>query len=98
MIFVLCILIEIEIDFNRLLSMRDIAVVVEHGTPFMFSDSDDSVRKMKSFVSNGDSTVSAISTAISSIFHALLSYLQFLCENGTSCFIFLPCLDKQLVA
>jgi hypothetical protein len=88
------ILIEIEIDFNRLLSMRDIAVVVEHGTPFMFSDSDDSVRKMKSFVSNGDSTVSAIS----SIFHALLSYLQFLCENGTSCFIFLPCLDKQLVA
>ncbi|CAJ2671960.1 unnamed protein product [Trifolium pratense] len=40
----------------RLLSMRDIAVVVEHGTPFMFSDSDDSVWKMKSFVSNGDST------------------------------------------
>jgi hypothetical protein len=64
MIFVLCILIEIEIDFNRLLSMRDIAVVVEHGTPFMFSDSDDSVWKMKSFVSNGDSTVSAISTSI----------------------------------
>jgi hypothetical protein len=64
MILVLCILIEIEIDFNRLLSMRDIAVVVEHGTPFMFSDSDDSVWKMKSFVSNGDSTVSTISTAI----------------------------------
>lgn len=50
----------IEIDFNRLLSMRDVAAVVEHGTPFLFPGSEDSVSKMKSFVSNGDSTVSAI--------------------------------------
>ncbi|CAL0323376.1 unnamed protein product [Lupinus luteus] len=41
----------------RLLSMRDIAVVVEHGTPFLFRDSDESVRKMKSFVSTSDATV-----------------------------------------
>ncbi|KAE9588732.1 hypothetical protein Lal_00030377 [Lupinus albus] len=41
----------------RLLSMRDIAVVVEHGTPFLFRDSDESVRKMKSFVSKSDATV-----------------------------------------
>lgn len=32
--------------------MRDVAVVVEHGTPFLFRDAEDSVRKMKSFVSN----------------------------------------------
>jgi len=54
--------------------MRDVAVVVEHGTPFMFSDSQDSVSKMKSFLSNGDSTVS----------------------HTFSCFVFWPCLDKQL--
>ncbi|CAK8542919.1 unnamed protein product [Lathyrus sativus] len=40
----------------RLLSMRDVAIVVEHGNPFLFPDSEDSVSKMKSFVSNGDST------------------------------------------
>lgn len=37
--------------------MRDVAAVVEHGTPFLFPGSEDSVSKMKSFVSNGDSTV-----------------------------------------
>lgn len=39
--------------------MRDIAVVVEHGTPFLFPDAEDSMRKMKSLVQYGDSTVSA---------------------------------------
>ncbi|KAG5083196.1 hypothetical protein JHK84_053234 [Glycine max] len=41
----------------RLLSTRDIAAVVEHGSPFLFRDADDSVRKMKSFLSNGDANV-----------------------------------------
>ena len=31
--------------------MRDIVIVVEHGTPFVFPDAEDSIRKMKSFVS-----------------------------------------------
>lgn len=51
--------------------MRDIAVVVEHGTPFLFPDAEDSIRKMKSFVSNGDATVSA--TAMLFHFACLLS-------------------------
>ncbi|CAJ1918930.1 unnamed protein product [Sphenostylis stenocarpa] len=41
----------------RLLSTRDIATVVEHGSPFLFRDADDSIRKMKSFLSNGDANV-----------------------------------------
>ncbi|XP_061372517.1 zinc finger protein VAR3, chloroplastic [Gastrolobium bilobum] len=41
----------------RLLSMRDIAVVVEHGSPFLFREAEDSVRRMKSFVSNIDASV-----------------------------------------
>ncbi|WVY90176.1 hypothetical protein V8G54_035690 [Vigna mungo] len=41
----------------RLLSTRHIAAVVEHGSPFLFRDADDSVRKMKSFLSNGDANV-----------------------------------------
>ncbi|KAL2320534.1 hypothetical protein Fmac_029503 [Flemingia macrophylla] len=38
----------------RLLSVRDIAVVVDHGSPFLFLDAQDSAAKMKSFVSNAD--------------------------------------------
>ncbi|RDX75386.1 Zinc finger protein VAR3, chloroplastic, partial [Mucuna pruriens] len=41
----------------RLLSTRDIAAVVEHCSPFLFRDADDSVSKMKSFLSNGDANV-----------------------------------------
>ena len=41
-----------------MLSTRDIAALVEHGSPFLFRDADDSVRKMKSFLSNGDANVS----------------------------------------
>ncbi|KAL5132802.1 Zinc finger protein VAR3, chloroplastic [Glycine soja] len=41
----------------RLLSTRDIAALVEHGSPFLFRDADDSVRKMKTFLSNGDTNV-----------------------------------------
>ncbi|KAK4272373.1 hypothetical protein QN277_020940 [Acacia crassicarpa] len=42
----------------RLLSRRDIEVVIEHGTPFLFQDAEDSVRKMRSFISN--STISVL--------------------------------------
>ncbi|XP_054790887.1 zinc finger protein VAR3, chloroplastic-like [Prosopis cineraria] len=42
----------------RLLSRRDVEVVVEHGTPFLFQDAEDSVRKMRSFISN--STISVL--------------------------------------
>ncbi|KAK7336326.1 hypothetical protein VNO77_16863 [Canavalia gladiata] len=41
----------------RLLPVRDIAAVVEHGSPFLFRDPEDCVRKMKSFVSNSDANV-----------------------------------------
>ncbi|KAK7336327.1 hypothetical protein VNO77_16864 [Canavalia gladiata] len=41
----------------RLLSARDIAAVVQYGSPFLFQDAEDSVRKMKSFVSNSDANV-----------------------------------------
>ncbi|XP_028761556.1 zinc finger protein VAR3, chloroplastic [Neltuma alba] len=42
----------------RLLSRRDIEVVIEHGAPFLFQDAEDSVRKMRSFISN--STISIL--------------------------------------
>ncbi|TKY62831.1 Frataxin [Spatholobus suberectus] len=38
----------------RLLSVRDIAVVVGHCSPFLFHDAEDSLRKIMSFLSNGD--------------------------------------------
>ncbi|XP_027350142.1 zinc finger protein VAR3, chloroplastic isoform X2 [Abrus precatorius] len=41
----------------RLLSTRDIALVVEHCSPFLFRDAEDSVRKMKSFLSNCNANV-----------------------------------------
>lgn len=56
--------------------MRDVAVVVEHGTPFLFPDAEDSIRKMKSFVSNGDYTVSVTNLLpCYSILPACLFYL-----------------------
>ncbi|GAU24021.1 hypothetical protein TSUD_328240 [Trifolium subterraneum] len=65
----------------RLLSMRDIAVVVEHGTPFMFSNSDDSVWKMKSFVSNGDST--ALDTDKAN----MVDLMKFMLSYASSCLV-----------
>ncbi|XP_028761332.1 uncharacterized protein LOC114719927, partial [Neltuma alba] len=43
----------------RLLSRRDIEAVIEHGAPFLFQDAEDSVRKMRSFISNSTISVSA---------------------------------------
>lgn len=42
----------------RLLSRKDVEVVVGNGSPFLFKDGDDSVRKMASFLHNGESYVS----------------------------------------
>ncbi|PON50898.1 zinc finger protein [Parasponia andersonii] len=41
----------------RLLSRRDVEVVIGNGTPFLFKDANDSVRKLRSFVSSGESNV-----------------------------------------
>jgi ribosomal protein S24E len=41
-----------------LLSRRDVEVVVEHGAPFLFKNGDVSVRRMRSFLGNGESNVS----------------------------------------
>ncbi|KAJ7976459.1 zinc finger protein VAR3, chloroplastic [Quillaja saponaria] len=41
----------------RLLSRKDIQVVVENGTPFLFKDADESVRRMKSFFVDSEATV-----------------------------------------
>ena len=35
-----------------LLSRRDIAVVVENGSPFLFKNGEESVRRMRSFLGN----------------------------------------------
>lgn len=40
-----------------LLSRRDVEVVVEHGAPFLFKNGDVSVRRMRSFLGNGESNV-----------------------------------------
>lgn len=42
----------------RLLSRRDLEVVVENGTPFLFRNGDDSARRMRLFLSQGDTHVS----------------------------------------
>ncbi|KAF4371024.1 hypothetical protein G4B88_002953 [Cannabis sativa] len=39
----------------RLLPRRDVEVVIGNGTPFLFKDADNSVQKLKSFASNGES-------------------------------------------
>ncbi|KAF7801421.1 Zinc finger protein VAR3, chloroplastic [Senna tora] len=41
----------------RLLSRRDIEVVVEHGSPFLFRNAEDSARKMRSFIANSITSV-----------------------------------------
>ncbi|KAL5059029.1 hypothetical protein RYX36_030633 [Vicia faba] len=63
----------------RLLSMRDVAVVVEHATPFLFPDSEDSVSKMKSFVSNGDSTALDTNKA------NMVDLMKFLLSYASNC-------------
>ncbi|KEH23548.1 zinc finger protein VAR3, chloroplastic isoform X3 [Medicago truncatula] len=65
----------------RLLSIRDVAVVVQHGTPFMFSDSQDSVSKMKSFLSNGDST------ALDSDKANMVDLMKFMLSYASSCLV-----------
>lgn len=50
-----------------MLSRRDIEVVVENGTPFLFKNGDDSVRRMRLFLGNGDSNVSLISSNLLSL-------------------------------
>ncbi|KAM2976405.1 hypothetical protein FF2_013478 [Malus domestica] len=42
----------------RFLSRRDLEVVVENGTPFLFQNGDDSVRRMRLFLGQGDTNVS----------------------------------------
>lgn len=44
-------------DF-RLLSRRDMEVAIEHGTPFLFRNSDDSATRLRSFLSSGNMNVS----------------------------------------
>lgn len=61
--------------------MRDVAVLVEHGTPFMFPDSEDCVRKMKSFVSNGDST------ALDSDKANMVDLMKFMLSYASNCLV-----------
>ena len=46
------------LDLYRLLSKRDIEVVVENGQPFLFKKGEDSVRRMRSFLGNRQTNVS----------------------------------------
>jgi hypothetical protein len=52
----------------RLLSRRDIEVVVEHGAAFLFKNGDVSVRRMRSFLGNIESNVRALSMAYSFLY------------------------------
>ncbi|KAB2607698.1 zinc finger protein VAR3 [Pyrus ussuriensis x Pyrus communis] len=47
----------------RLLSRRDLEVVVENGTPFLFQNGDDSLRRMRLFLGQGDTNALDIDTA-----------------------------------
>lgn len=42
----------------RSLSRRDIGVVVDNGSPFLFTNGFDSVRRLKAFLAGGESNVS----------------------------------------
>lgn len=44
--------------YCRMLSRRDIEVVVQSGLPFLFKNSDDSVRRMRLFLHGSGSNVS----------------------------------------
>lgn len=44
----------------RLLSRKDIEVVVENGLPFLFKNSEESVRMMRLFLQSGDNNVSVL--------------------------------------
>ncbi|XP_041023392.1 zinc finger protein VAR3, chloroplastic [Juglans microcarpa x Juglans regia] len=60
-----------------LLSMKDVEVVVGNGSPFLFKDGDDSVRKMASFLHNGESYVSDSNKALTvDLMKFILSYVS----------------------
>lgn len=44
----------------RLLSRKEIEVVVQNGTPFLFKDGEESVRRLTLFLASGESNVSGI--------------------------------------
>ncbi|BBN67380.1 zinc finger Ran-binding family protein [Prunus dulcis] len=59
----------------RLLSRRDLEVVVENGTPFLFRNGDDSARRMRLFLSQGDTHALDIDKAQTvDLMRFLLSY------------------------
>ncbi|KAG7964266.1 hypothetical protein I3843_09G161500 [Carya illinoinensis] len=60
-----------------LLSRKDVEVVVGNGSPFLFKDGDDSVRKMASFLHNGESYVSDSNKALTvDLMKFILSYVS----------------------
>lgn len=48
----------LALPVNRMLSRKDIEVIVEKGMPFLFKNGDDSGRRMRSFLGSGHSNVS----------------------------------------
>nr|KYP63986.1 hypothetical protein KK1_018573 [Cajanus cajan] len=69
----------------RLLSVRDIAAVVEHGSPFLFRDAEDSVRKMRSFLSDAHANDADRANTVD-LMKFLLSYASnpFVSSEGNS--------------
>ncbi|XVF56783.1 hypothetical protein PTKIN_Ptkin06aG0147800 [Pterospermum kingtungense] len=50
-------------DLLRLLSRKDIEVVVQNGKPFLFKDGDESTRRLRVFLDNGESNVADVDKA-----------------------------------
>lgn len=46
------------IEYFRMLSKKDIEVIVENGSPLLFRNGDNSVRRMRSFLNGSESNVS----------------------------------------
>lgn len=46
------------IEYFRMLSKKDIEVIVENGSPLVFRNGDNSIRRMRSFLNGSESNVS----------------------------------------
>ncbi|XP_072954225.1 zinc finger protein VAR3, chloroplastic [Typha angustifolia] len=63
-------------ELLRLLPKKDLEVIVENGSPFLFKNGDDSTRRMRSFLNGGDNNVMGSERAETvDVIRYLLSYL-----------------------
>ncbi|MQL95400.1 hypothetical protein Taro_028062 [Colocasia esculenta] len=72
-------------DLLRSLSKRDIEVLVENGSPFLFKNGFNTIRRMKSFLGGDGSELENETFNVKSIYQARLLYVSQVLESDQAC-------------